>query len=54
MFVAANLTTGFHTQYIRIITVSLHIHSLCGTSFTVSKHTATVLSCYHINITLTQ
>ena len=33
--------------------VSLY-HSLCGPSVTISKHAATVLSCYHINITLTQ
>jgi len=29
-------------------------HSLCGPKVTVSKHTAAVLSFYHINITLTQ
>jgi hypothetical protein len=34
-------------------TVSLY-HSLRDPSLTVSKHIATVLSCYHINIILTQ
>jgi len=49
------LTTGFHINTIYRYNYSFSPYRiLCGPTVTGSKHTATVLPCYHINIILTQ